>query len=149
VTRLGTDLVVDHRFSAAVMWQNTMGGTDFVRAFIYDQDYRDGLKSWFAGERPDGLIVGTESEAQGIAKELDLRVSGNVRIAVTERPGPTLFSGIDQRSAEIGAAAAAQLHGMIQRGEKGAPLVPSVMMIKGHWVQAPRRRGSSKTAAGT
>ena len=59
---------------------------------------------------------------------------------VTERPGPVGFSGIDQRSAEIGAAAAAQLHGMIQRGEKGRPTVPAVMMIKGHWVEAGRRR---------
>ena len=138
VMRRGTDLVVDHRFSAAVMWQNTMGGTDFVRPFIYEQDYRDGLKSWFAGERPDCLIVGTESEAQGVTKELNLPASGRLRIAVTERPGPTLFSGIDQRSAEIGAAAVAQLHGLIQRGEKGAPPVPGVMMIKGQWVQQPR-----------
>lgn len=148
VMRRGTDLVVDHRFSAAVMWQNTIGGGDFVRAFMYDADYRDGLRSWFAGERPDGLIVGTEVEGHGIAKELDLRVPGNVRIAVTERPDPTLFSGIDQRSAEIGAAAAAQLHAMIQRGEKGAPIVPGVMMIKGRWVQAPRRGDSSKATAG-
>jgi DNA-binding LacI/PurR family transcriptional regulator len=140
VMRRGTDLVVDHRFSAAVMWQNTMGGTDFVRAFIYDQDYRDGLKSWFVAERPDGLIVGTEAEAQGIEKELELLPSSKVRIAVTERPGPTLFSGIEQRSAEIGAAAAAQLHGLIQRGEKGIPAVPGVMMIKGHWVRTSRQR---------
>ena len=140
--------MVDHRFSAAVMWQNTMGGTDFVRAFIYEQDYRDGLKSWFAGERPDGLVVGTESEAQGIAQELGLLESDTIRIAVTERPGPAFFSGIDQRSAEIGAASVAQLHGMIQRGEKGVPVVPGVMMIKGHWVQAPRRRGNADTAMG-
>jgi DNA-binding LacI/PurR family transcriptional regulator len=138
-----TGPVVDNRFSAAVMWQNTMGGTEFVRPFIYEKDFRDGLRSWFAEERPDGLIVGTEGDAHAIVSELGLRVPGKVRIAVTERPGPTIFAGIDQRAAEVGAAAAAQLHGLMQRGEKGAPAVPSVTMIKGHWVQAPRRRSSN------
>lgn len=139
VMRHGTDEVVDHRFSAAVMWQNTIGGTEFVRAFFYDKDSRPGLREWFERERPDGLIVGAEAEANSVIEVLGPRLSGRVRIAVTERPGPTLFSGIDQRSGEIGAAAAAQLHGMIQRGEKGRPRVPAVMMIKGHWVAAARR----------
>jgi len=134
----GIDLVVDHRFSAAVMWQNTMGGTEFVPVFSYDVDYRDGLKDWFTKERPDGLIVGTEAVARGVMDELKLRVPGHVRFAVTERPGPTFFSGIDQRAGVVGAAAVAQLHAMIQRGEKGTPAVPGVMMIKGCWMQAPR-----------
>lgn len=132
----GLDLVVGHRFSAAVMWQNTIGGTEFVPVFSYDADYREGLRSWFVRERPDGLIVGTESVARGIMDELKLRMPGDVRIAVTERPGPTLFSGIDQRAGLVGAAAIAQLHAMIQRGEKGPPVVPSVMTIKGCWMQA-------------
>jgi DNA-binding LacI/PurR family transcriptional regulator len=140
----GIDLVVDHRFSAAVMWQNTMGGTEFVPVFSYDVDYRDGLQAWFTKERPDGLIVGTESMARGIMDELKLRVPGSVRIAVTERPGPTLFSGIDQRSGVVGGAAVAQLHAMIQRGEKGPPVVPGVMTIKGCWMQAPRPGKSAK-----
>jgi DNA-binding LacI/PurR family transcriptional regulator len=143
----GLDLVVDHRFSAAVMWQNTMGGTEFVPVFSYDEDYRHGLQEWFEKARPDGLIVGTESIARGVMDELKLRVPGNVRIAVTERPGPTLFSGIDQRAGVVGAAAVAQLHGMIQRGEKGSPAVPGVMMIKGCWMQAPRPGKGVKASA--
>lgn len=130
--------IVDNRFSAAVMWQNTMGGTEFVPAYIYNNDIREGLRAWFDAERPDGLIVGTEKDARTIASELGLRMPGTVHIAVTERSGLSLFSGIDQRAAEVGAAAAAKLHGLIQRGEKGVPAVPSVTMIKGHWVQAPR-----------
>ncbi|MEO6003654.1 MAG: LacI family DNA-binding transcriptional regulator [Opitutus sp.] len=144
VTLRGTDDVVDHRFSAAVMWQNTIGGTEFVSAFFYEKDFRVGLRSWFEQERPDGLIVGTEADAKAIVVELGLRRPGPVRIALTERPGPTIFSGIDQRSAAIGAAAAAQLHGMIQRGEKGLPPVPAVVMIKGHWID-PARRTSAVT----
>jgi DNA-binding LacI/PurR family transcriptional regulator len=140
----GTELIVGHRFSAAVMWQNTMGGTDFVRPFAYGSDFRDGLREWFETEHPDGLIVGDEAMAQKIVGELGLRVPGRVRIALTERPGPSRFSGIEQRAAEVGAAAAAQLHGLVQRGEKGIPAVPSVTMIKGHWVQAPRRSAVEK-----
>ena len=134
---------VDNRFSAAVMWQNTMGGTEFVRAFIYENDIRDGLKSWYADQRPDGMIVGTERDAHAIAGELGPGVQGKVRFAVTGRSGPTPFGGIDQRAAAVAAAAAAQLHGLIQRGEKGLPTVAGVMMIKGHWVQAPMRRSGA------
>jgi len=115
--------VVDNRFSAAVMWQNTMGGTEFVRPYIYENDIREGLRAWFDAERPDGLIVGTEKDARIIASELGPHTPDNAHIAVTERVGQSLFSGIDQRAAEVGAAAAAKLHGLIQRGEKGIPAI--------------------------
>ncbi len=68
-----------------------------------------------------------------IAKEVGLRIPGRVEFALTDRPGPMLLGGIDQRPAAIGAAAVNQLHAKLQSGEKGVPEVPSVMMIKGRW----------------
>lgn len=130
----GTEITVGHRFSAPVMWQNTMGGTEFVPAFTYASDKLSGLREWFETERPDALIVGEETIARRIMKELRLHASKKVRVALTERSAVSPFPGIDQRAAAVGAAAAAQLHALIQRGEKGAPDVPSVMMIKGHWI---------------
>jgi DNA-binding LacI/PurR family transcriptional regulator len=139
VTWRSTGPVVNNRFAAAVMWQNTMGGTEFVRAFIYEVDVRDGLRDWFDQERPDALIVGTEKDANIVSAELELRVHGMIPIAITEWTNPTAFSGVDQRAGEVGAVAAAHLHGLIHRGEKGIPSVPNVTMIKGHWVRASRQ----------
>jgi len=134
VTWRSTGPVVNNRFAAAVMWQNTMGGTDFVRAFIYEMDVCVGLRSWFAEERPDGLIVGTEKDARIIATELDLRGRSKIPIAITEWTNQTPFSGIDQRAGEVGAVATALLHSLIYRGEKGIPVVPNVTMVKGQWM---------------
>jgi DNA-binding LacI/PurR family transcriptional regulator len=129
-----TDLAVDHRFSAAVAWQNIVSGAASVGSLVRLEDVRVGLPAWFARERPDAIIAGTETEARNIARELRLRLPGPVEFAVTERPGPTRLAGIDQRPAEIGAAAIAQLHARLQSGQKGVPDVPSVTMIKGLWV---------------
>lgn len=142
ITDARTDLTVEHRFSAAVLWKNTMGGAEYVSPLMHNGDYRIGLKAWFERQQPDALIAGKESDVRVIAHELDLRVPGRVKFAVTEREkSEGSVGGIDQRPAEIGAAAIAQLHARIQNGEKGPPEVPSVMMIKGHWIRSsPTRR---------
>jgi DNA-binding LacI/PurR family transcriptional regulator len=80
-----TDLVVDHRFSAAVMWQNTLGGSERVLPLVRDDASRPELRGWFARQRPDAIIAGTESEARVMAQELGLRIPGRVEFALTER----------------------------------------------------------------
>jgi DNA-binding LacI/PurR family transcriptional regulator len=147
ITNARTDSVVDHRFTAAVMWQNTMGGTELVRPLIYDGDFRAGLRSWFNRQKPDAIIAGTESDVERITKHLGRRLLTNVKFAVTDRPGPTPIGGVDQRPAEIGAAAVSQLHARIQSGEKGPPRVPNVTMIKGDWVSQVTASQRSAAAA--
>jgi DNA-binding LacI/PurR family transcriptional regulator len=139
-----TDLTVGHRFSAPVVWQNTKGGGEYVEPFTYTGDYLRGLREWYEAQRPDGLIVGDEVMARAIVRELRLRQPGPVKVALTERLTVSPYSGIEQRAREVGAAAVAQLHALVQRGEKGIPRVPSVTMIKGHWESSPARRAAAR-----
>src|SRR5258708_23106971 len=68
-----TDASVGQRFSAAVVWQNVLGGTEYVTPFIYGDNYLRGLRTWFTRQRPDAIILdGTEKEAREIAKEVGL-----------------------------------------------------------------------------
>jgi DNA-binding LacI/PurR family transcriptional regulator len=141
------DLVVGHHFSAAVLWQNALGGTEHVAPLVYDGEFRAELAPWFARERPDAIITATtETDVRTMAETLGLDLPGPVEFALTERAGPTLLGCIDQRPGEIGKAAITLLHSKIQSGEKGAPKVPTATMIKGRWFgpTRPRHRGVSK-----
>jgi DNA-binding LacI/PurR family transcriptional regulator len=128
------DLRVHHHFSAAVAWQSLLGGTELVRPLIHDTPLPAGVSEWFERERPDAIIAGGQADGESIAHALGLRIPGPVGFVLTDRSETALFAGIDQRPADIGARATEILSGMIQRGEKGAPAVPTVTMIEGRWV---------------
>jgi hypothetical protein len=55
------------------------------------------------------------------------------RLVTMNWPSPFATTGIDQREAEIGAAAVDLLTGLIHRGETGIPANPRVTMINGVW----------------
>jgi LacI family transcriptional regulator len=52
-------------------------------------------------------------------------------------------TSIDEKPAEIGAAAVDILHAMIQRGEKGIPRTAKVTMIEGGWYEGKTVRPPS------
>ncbi len=130
------DLTVGHAVSAAVVWQNVLGGAERVIPLVYDANRPTGLKRWFARERPDALIAIGPADARAIARELGLRLPGRVGFATTNRSDNSPFAGIEERPDEIGATAVRLLTSLIQHGEKGVPLVPTVTMVKGGWVEA-------------
>jgi DNA-binding LacI/PurR family transcriptional regulator len=134
VLHAGHELSVNHNFSAAVAWQNLLGGTEPVVPLICPGTVFTGLKPWFKRERPDAIVVAGETEGKTIAEELGLRIPGEVGFASANKAGSSVFAGLDERPAEIGATAVSLLVSMIQRGENGAPPVPTVTMIKGRWL---------------
>jgi DNA-binding LacI/PurR family transcriptional regulator len=138
------DLRVHHGFSAAVAWQNLIGGTEFVRPLIHGGALPAAaeVRAWFARERPDVIIAAGDKECRPIAQQLGLRVPGRIGFASAHKAGRSVFAGIEERPAEIGATAIELLAGMIQRGEKGIPAVPKVTMIDGRWVEGRSVRGS-------
>src|SRR5688572_16552937 len=101
--RIGTvlnakhDAVSHHGFSAAVIWQNALGGTEPVRPLVFEGDQPVELKQWFATERPDAIIVEGETHARAIASELGLRVPGPVAFVTINKSGASLFAGIEER----------------------------------------------------
>ncbi|PTY04987.1 hypothetical protein DB347_20065 [Opitutaceae bacterium EW11] len=138
------DLTVGHGFSAAVVWQNVLGGAESVMPFVFEGEGRTELKKWFEREKPDAIIASGELEAKDIARELDLRVPGKIGFAVANRSGASVFAGIEERPEEIGSASIRLLASLVQHGEKGIPEVPTVTMVKGVWmdgksVREPRR----------
>ncbi len=137
------DVRVHHGFSAAVAWQNLVGGTEVVRPLLHAGDLPGGaeLVAWFQRERPDAIVAAGDKECRPIAHTLGLRVPGPVAFASANKAGRSVFAGIEERPEEIGAAAIEQLAGMIQRGEKGIPTIPKVIMIEGRWMAGRSVRG--------
>jgi len=134
VLHAGHDLSVNHSFSAAVVWQNLLGGTEAVLPLICQGSEFTGLVPWFRREKPDAIIVSGDADGKAIARELGLCIPGGaVGFASANRSGPSIFAGMEERPAEIGATAVGLLANMIQHGEKGIPTVPTVTMIKGKW----------------
>jgi LacI family transcriptional regulator len=140
------DLRVHHSFSAAVAWQNLIGGTEFVRPFIHrgDSPAERALQSWFKHERPDVIIAAGDKECRPIAQQLKLRVPGRVGFTSSNKAGRSVFAGIEERPEEIGITAIEQLAAMIQRGEKGVPSVPKVTMIEGRWIEGASVRSRAR-----
>jgi DNA-binding LacI/PurR family transcriptional regulator len=140
------DLVVNHGFSAAVVWQNMIGGSEPVMPLLYEGEQPRELRRWFEAERPDVIITQGEADARAFAAELALKIPGRIGFAVANRTAGSLLAGIEERPSEIGAAAIRLLASLVQHGEKGVPAVPTVTMVKGEWVEGrsvraePRRR---------
>jgi DNA-binding LacI/PurR family transcriptional regulator len=142
------DLRVHHGFSAAVVWQNLIGGTEFVRPFIHSEELPtpSALKQWFEREQPDVIIAAGDKECRLIAQKLGLRMPGSVGFVSANKAGRSTFAGIEERPEEIGATAIELLAAMIQRGEKGVPAVPKVTMIDGRWIEGRSVRRRARQA---
>jgi len=135
------DLVVHHNFSAAVSWQNLLGGTQMVMPLLHNNADLGVVNAWFASEKPDVIIAGGYHDEMEIPHQLRLKLPGKTGFAVSNRTHLSGLAGVDERPAEIGARAVDQLAAMIQRGEKGVPRVPMVTMIEGQWIDGASARG--------
>ena len=102
------------------------------------------LRTWFESEKPDAIVVAGDVEAKVVARDLDLSIPGPIGFASASKSGPSIFAGMEERPAEIGSTAIGLLASMIQRGERGIPLVPTVTMIKGLWVEGRSVRSAVK-----
>lgn len=136
VTAGSSDLVAERRFATALNWLNTVERGSALTLSLYAGHDRSKLREWFDRQRPDAIIAETEQEAEGIAAELGAARRRRVMFALNEHAGSPRWSGIDGRFRAIGAAAIGQLHARIHAGEKGIPAVPTVMTIKGQWIEA-------------
>lgn len=130
------DVRVHHGFSAAVAWQGTIGGTEFVRPCIHEGALPDAalVRAWFEREHPDVVVTSGDVTCGPVADLLGLHVPGPIGLVSASKVERSVFAGIDERPHEIGAAAIDHLATMIQHGDKGAPAVPRVIMIDGCWI---------------
>src|SRR5882724_3302593 len=118
------DQRVNHVHTAAVAWHNLHRGGVAVAPLIYDGDLpsRAELRAWVRREKID-VLVATQNRDRQLAEMLGWKVPGPFGVAATSVVPNSIFGGIDEMPAEIGAAAVDLLATMIQRGEKGVPAV--------------------------
>jgi len=93
------------------------------------------LGTWLRRSKPDVLITPSESIWEQVPK-LGYRVPGDLGLAhpsVDASDGAR--AGIDESSADIGAAAMAMLAGLWQHNERGVPVVAQRLLIEGRWVE--------------
>lgn len=104
---------------------------------------------WFRQHKPDA-ILSTELTAVNLLGKAGYRVPQDCGFVTLDWHDHTrLFSGIDQHSAELGAAAAKSLVGQLQRDEFGIPARPSTLMIEGTWVEGLSLPPTKGTATAT
>jgi DNA-binding LacI/PurR family transcriptional regulator len=128
---------VHHAFNAGALWHAAWHGTAPVRPLIYSDAEPRALEAWFADERPDVIVTNTARLAATFEPRLRRCAREPIGFAltniVTRDDG---FAGVDERPSAIGAAAIDLLAGMVQRGERGVPDVPTSTLIPGQWVDA-------------
>lgn len=139
-------LRVNHAFNAAAAWHAEYLGPHTARSYIFEGASPRHLVRWFRRHRPDVLVTNTAENCHAFAATLGLSIPGPVAFATTNVYRPeALISGLDERPQSIGATAVEQLAGLVQRGEKGIPTVPTTMSVRGEWLEA--KSCPSKTAA--
>lgn len=100
----------------------------------------EGFDSWLQRSRADAVISQTD-EVLGWLRASGHSVPHDIGFAHLDCPdleGPT--SGICQNGHEIGVAAADMLIGVLQRNERGVPVLPRTMLIEGAWVEGATTR---------
>jgi len=93
------------------------------------------LLQWFRQHRPDAILSDDLSTVNILGKA-GYRVPHDCGfVSLDWHEHTRLFSGIDQHSADLGAAAAKNVIGALQRDEFGVPARPETLMIEGSWVE--------------
>jgi DNA-binding LacI/PurR family transcriptional regulator len=133
------DRRVRHRWTGAVLWQNSYGGTRSVPPYLGEspglQDDGPGLRAWMEQHAPEVIVTDEVSldTVQRIRRQLPARRRPViVRLA---HDGSRSEAGIDQRGEMIGRTALDALAGMIVHGDRGLPALPNMTCVPGVWVE--------------
>ncbi len=128
---------VRYRWTGAIAWQNTFGGTSPVPPFLGSTAGPRlddaGFADWVRRHKPDAILV-EAIDPQLLAHSLarsGMRTKP-VIIAMDRSPADT-GPGIDQKPEAIGSVAIEILAGMIYRGERGLPAHPLSIAVEGEW----------------
>ncbi|WP_043583829.1 LacI family DNA-binding transcriptional regulator [Geminisphaera colitermitum] len=94
------------------------------------------LRAWFTRWRPDALILHLANSGARLEqlKALGVRWPEDVSVALLSLPdGYEHFSGINERTEELGAFSVEALVSRIQNNQRGVPELPRMHMIEGSW----------------
>lgn len=98
------------------------------------------LRAWLEQARPDAVIVDDAHAMLPILRRVT-DVPAALGVAALELGNsPAGMAGIDEHSAEIGAAAVDMLIGRLQRNERGLPAIPRLLHVPGSWREGATAR---------
>jgi len=107
------------------------------------------FERWYRKYEPD-VVIGHMDEALDWLEQAGVNVPRDTaffNLSWTERKRPC--AGLDLRLELQGEVAAETIISQIQRGERGLPLDPRTIMVRGHWVDGPTlREPTGKRARG-
>jgi DNA-binding LacI/PurR family transcriptional regulator len=131
------DLRVGHTFTAAVEWHGHHESRERVAPWLFDgaKVQPQDLLRWYKRERPDVILASQDRSTRRLVDTLGLKMPGPVGLARTSSSPNSIYSGIDECPASIGATAVEQVTALIQRGEKGLPTAPTVTLLPGRWLE--------------
>lgn len=111
------------------------------------QDLRRRLRAWHRRERPDALVIDSESTALAVLHALELDAPADLGVAVLNRRADSQFAGWEERPAKVGEVAIRLLDHKIQQTERGTSSVPLIKMVRGFWRDGPSVREKCRPAA--
>lgn len=136
------DRRVHHHWRAGFLAAQSLWGAGAGEGLLLLADAwtRTGFERWRKRAKPDaiitiGLQVGEWLEEAGVRVPEDLGLAN-----VDLRPDMKGVTGIDQNSAEVGAAAFDFLVSLLHRNERGIPEVPRVSLVHGSFVPGTTTR---------
>lgn len=144
VTRAEQDVRVDHRVMAVYTWHNNYGGGVATPPLVMSGTTPDPaeLRSWIEQHQPQAIISDSEIDLDRLTDLLPPKIVQSITWASTNvLPEMAHYIGIDEKVAEVGAAAVESVAAMIQRGERGLPETPRTTLIAGEFFVPKAFRG--------
>lgn len=141
------ECIVEQRFSAGFRNALERRGSPSPRQAVLRYDSVRGKKQflqWVESFKPDA-VCSTFPVVKEWLEEAGIKVPGQVAVALLDRdsthPG---WSGVDQGSELVGAAAVDLLVQVLQRNELSVPKNPFGLTIEGKWVDGATAPGKTK-----
>lgn len=141
---------LSHALTAAVTWHGLLHEGRCVPPLIYSGRSPLGLEEWFQREQPDVIVTHIQRLCREFAERLGLSLPGPVGVVSANTEPGAPCAGINECPEDIGCTAIDLLAGMIQRGVRGIPEMPTTTQVPGFWVNArscPKRRTTPPKAA--
>lgn len=135
MSREQDDRVHHHWRAGHLAAQSLWGEGDGRELMLLADDWTPRVfEAWRRRAAPDAIITIGPKAAEWL-KALNLRVPQDVGLAnIDLRPDMVGVTGIDQNSADVGAAAIDLLISLLHRNERGVPVIPRVSLVHGTFV---------------
>jgi LacI family transcriptional regulator len=104
----------------------------------------ESFRAWFEKHQPD-VVISHEEVVLDWLKRLGAHVPDTAGFALLNCPDQSgKFAGIYQNGPAIGSVAVDFLIGMIQRNERGVPVLPHSILVEGTWVEGKTVRARNR-----